>query len=84
MDKFLELSFINHIRNNDKIADKFFVTLEPIMDEFRKYVSKEIADEIEDKLFLDLATEAFEYAGVEGMKLAIGVIDGTIKQVIES
>ena len=83
MDKFLDLAFRNHIRNNDKITDKFFVTLEPIMDEFRKYVSKEIADDIQDKLFIDLATTALEYAGVEGMKLAIGVIDGTIKQVIE-
>ena len=46
MDKFLDLAFRNHIRNNDKITDKFFVTLEPIMDEFRKYVSKEIADDI--------------------------------------
>ena len=48
----------------------------------RKYLSKEIADDLEDS-FCELATDAMEFAGVEGMKLAIGVIDGTIKQVIE-
>ncbi len=82
MDKFLELSFRNHIRNNDELSDKFFKKLEPILDEMRKYLSKEIADDLEDS-FCELATDAMEFAGVEGMKLAIGVIDGTIKQVIE-
>lgn len=84
MDKFLELSFRNHIRNNDIIADKYYKILEPIMDEIRKYLSEDIAGYIEDKLFIELSSDALEYAGVEGMKLAIGVINGTIEQVIES
>lgn len=83
MDKFLELSFRNHLRNNDKIADEFYVILDPILSEIRKYVSQEIADKIENDIFLDVSTNALEYAGVVGMELAIGVMNGTIKQVIE-
>lgn len=83
MDKFLELSFRNHLRNNDKIADDFFVILDPLLVEIKKYLSKEIVEKIEEDIFLDVASDALEYAGVVGMKLAIGVIDGTIKQVIE-
>lgn len=82
MDKFLELSFRNHASNNDKIEDEFYTIFEPMLDEMRKYLSKEIADKIENQFIL-LATDAFVYSGVEGMKLAIGVINGTIKQVIE-
>lgn len=82
MNKFLELSFRNHIRNNEKIADEFYSKLEPILDEMRKYLSEDIACEIEN-LFLDLASDALEIAGVAGMELAIGVIEGTINQVIE-
>lgn len=82
MDKFLELSFRNHISENDKVIDYFYTMFEPMLDEMRKYLNKEIADDIENQFVL-LATEAFVYSGVEGMKLAIGVINGTIKQVIE-
>ena len=49
MDKFLELSFRNHTRQNDETIDQFYKILEPIMDEVRKYVSKEIADSIENE-----------------------------------
>lgn len=83
MDKFLELSFRNHLRNNDKIADEFFVILEPLLIEIKKYLSEEIAQKIEESIFLAVASDALEYAGVEGMKLAIGVMNETIKQVIE-
>lgn len=82
MDKFLELSFKNHISENDKVIDHFYSMFDPMFDEMRKYLSKDIADDIENQFVL-LATEAFVYSGVEGMKLAIGVINGTIKQVIE-
>lgn len=82
MDKFLELSFRNHISENDKVIDYFYTMFEPMLDEMRKYLNKELADDIENQFVL-LATEAFVYSGVEGMKLAIGVINGTIKQVIE-
>lgn len=82
MDKFLELSFRNHIRNNEHIADEFYAKLEPILDEMRKYLSEDIACEIEN-LFLDLAPDALEIAGVSGMELAIGVMNGTIEQRIE-
>lgn len=82
MNKFLELSFRNHIRNNENISDEFYAKLEPVLDEIRKYLSEDISCEIEN-LFLELASDALEIAGVTGMEFAIGVLNGTIKQIIE-
>lgn len=81
-NQFLELSFRNHIRNNDNILEPYEKIFEPIMENLREILSVKACDEIEEKLN-DCMNEALYVAGVLGMELAIGVINGTIQQRIE-
>lgn len=82
MDKFLELSFINHLRNHDEIAHKIDMCYEPVLKVLRETLSEKKCAEVEEMLS-DCQCEAMDIAGVTGMELAIGVINGTIKQCIE-
>lgn len=81
-NQFLELSFRNHMRNNDNLLEPYEKIFEPIMENLREKLSEKACDEIEE-LLSDCTTEALYVAGVLGMELAIGVMNGTIKQVIE-
>jgi hypothetical protein len=82
MNKFLELSFINHIRNNDDLITPYENCFNPIMEFVRERLSEKACDELQE-LLADCYTEGLHIAGVLGMGLAIGVTNGTIKQVIE-
>lgn len=82
MNSFLELSFRNHIRNNDSLLEPYEKIFEPIMENLRERLSTKVCDEIEESLN-DCMTEALYVAGVLGMELAIGVMNGTIQQRIE-
>ena len=82
MDKFLKLSFINQLRNNDEIASEIEKCYEPVIEALRETLSERKCAEIEE-LLSDCQCEAMDIAGVTGMELAIGVINGTIKQCIE-
>lgn len=82
MDKFLELSFMNHIRNNDNLITPYEDCFKPIMEFARERLSEKVCDELEE-LLADCYTDALHIAGVMGMELSIGVMNGTIKQVIE-
>ena len=82
MNKFLELSFMNHIRNNEDLVTPYEDCFEPIMHFARERLSKKACDELEE-LLTDCYTNALYIAGVTGMELAIGVANGNIKQVIE-
>lgn len=82
MDEFLRLSIRNQIRNEDKPADEFVSMFNPTWAGIKKYLNEDLAEELENDFF-DLASDAFEFAALWGMKLAIGVLNGTIKQVIE-
>lgn len=82
MNSFLELSFRNHIRNNDNLLEPYEKIFEPIMENLRERLSTKVCDEIEESLN-DCMTEALYVAGVLGMELAIGVMNGTIQQRIE-
>lgn len=81
MDEFLRLSIRNAVRNDganrDGIIDKFI----PLKEELEKILCSEMVEKLEDR-FLDLACDAFEESALFGMKLAIGVLNGTIKQTI--
>lgn len=81
-NQFLELSFRNHIRNNNKLTAGYEEIFEPIMESLRDKFSEKVCDELEE-LLSECMTDALYYAGVAGMELAIGVINGTIQQVIE-
>ena len=83
MDKFLELSFINHLRNHDEIGLQIEKCFEPVLDALRERLSKKACDDIEE-ILSDCKTDAVYLAGVTGMELAIGVMNGTIKQKIEA
>lgn len=82
MDEFLILSIRNALRNDDKPGDVFANLFSPNWVEIKKYLNAELAEELENNFF-DMASDAFEYAALYGMKLAIGVLDGSVKQVIE-
>lgn len=83
MNKFLELSFVNHLRNHDEIGAQIEKCFEPVMDALRERLSKKACDEIEE-ILSDCKMDAVYISGVTGMELAIGVINGTIEQKIES
>ena len=82
MNKFLELSFMNHIRNNDNLVASYENCFNAVMDFARERLSEKACDELEE-LLADCYTDGLHIAGVMGMELAIGVANGTIKQVIE-
>lgn len=83
LDKFLELSFLNYTndRSSDEFTGKVDALFEPIIEKIHSLLNKEIADDIEDSIMMAyLSTSTL--AGVEGMKVAIGVMNGSIKQNI--
>lgn len=82
MDNFLKLSFVNHLRNHDEIALGIEKCYEPVIEALRETLSERKCEEIEE-LLAECYVEAMDIAGVTGMELAIGVINGTIKQCIE-
>lgn len=79
MNKFYELSFVNHIRNNDELSEQFDKYFEPVINKLGEILSESKCAELED-LLSDCSSDALRFAGVVGMELAVGVIDGTIKQ----
>ena len=81
MNKFLELSFMNHIRNNDDLVAPYEDCFKPIMEFARERLSEKACDELEE-LLADCYTEGLHVAGTAGMELAIGVMNGTIQQHI--
>lgn len=83
MDEFLRLSIRNAVRNDDYKRDEIISSFNPVKERLEKILCKEVVEELEDE-FLDIACDAFEESALYGMKLAIGVLNGTIKQVIEA
>lgn len=81
MDKFLELAFRNHTRQNEELVKPYEQYFEPVMKFARERLSESACDELEE-LLMDCYVEALDYAGVLGMELAIGVMNGTIQQVL--
>lgn len=75
MDKFLEIVYENQLADSQK-GDMYEQFYKPFMHKIKGIVSKEIYDELEE-LFDDCSTENNRFYAVEGMKLAIGIMDGT-------
>lgn len=82
MNKFFELSFTNHIRNNDDLSLAFDKCYEPLVEKLREILSDRNCTELED-ILSDCSCNALHLAGVVGMELAVGVMNGTIEQTIE-
>lgn len=83
LDKFLELSFLNYTNDtaSDEFAGKVDDLFEPIIDRINSLLAMNIAAEIEDDIMQAYLT-TMTLSGVEGMKVAIGVMNGSIKQNI--
>lgn len=83
MNKFLELSFRNYLRNDkDHFISDYEKCFEPFKARLTTLFSKELCDELEE-LLDDCKTDALYVAGVAGMQLAINVLNGTDEQPIE-
>lgn len=82
MNKFLELSFMNYLRNDDSRALDYEACFDKVIEFAEERWSEKVCDDFRE-LLIDSFTEALYIAGVMGMELAIGVSNGTIKQVIE-
>lgn len=80
MDKFLEITFENQILAT-KDGDKFVEYFAPFMEKLKGIVSAELYEEF-DELLNGCANENNKFYGVEGMKLAMGVLDGTYQLTV--
>ena len=81
MNKFYELAFINHLRNNERLALEIEKIFEPVKKYAEERMSQKFCSELDD-ILTDCYTEAVHYAGTIGMELAFGVANGTIHQEI--
>lgn len=75
MDKFLEIVYNSQIASEAK-GDKFREYFEPFLLRLQELVSPKLYEELEE-LWADCAVVSSEFYAVEGMKLAIGIMDGT-------
>lgn len=80
MDKFLEITFENQILAT-KDGDKFVEYFAPFMEKLKGIVSAELYEEF-DELLNGCANQNNIFYGVQGMKLAMGVLDGTFQLTI--
>lgn len=75
MDKFLEIIYASQISDSEK-GDTYLELFKPVLESLKKTLSKELYDEIFEKI-IDCATECNRFYAVEGMKLAIGIMNET-------
>lgn len=82
MDKFLELAFTSQIADvNREYNDKVNGIVDEFTDELKKYLSSEITEELAEELF-GVVSQISKLSGTEGMKLAIGIMNGTYIPVV--
>lgn len=75
MDKFLEIIYASQISDSEK-GDTYIELFKPVLESLKKTLSKELYDDVFEK-FVDCATESNRFYAVEGMKLAIGIMNET-------
>ena len=75
MDKFLEIVYSNQIADGEK-GDKFSEFFNSFFEKLKATVSEELYDQFEE-IFTTCVVENNKYYAVEGMKLAIGIMDGS-------
>ena len=80
LDKFFEMAFTNYTTDNqsEEMKDKIDELFKPILDKLESLLAHDIVIELEESL-VDCYVTCTNIAGVEGMKLAIGVINGDIR-----
>lgn len=77
MDKFLEILCSNQLQNDNSCDDIF----RPFENALRKIVSDNLFDELME-LFTECMAKNNDYYALAGMKLAIGILDGTYVPVV--
>lgn len=75
MEKFLEIVYMNQFSDGEK-GDEFLRIFVPLLDRLKELLSEKLYDEIE-QLFVDCCVQNNSFYAVEGMKLAIGIMNGT-------
>ena len=75
MEKFLEIIYASQLSDSEK-GDTYLEFFKPILETLKKTLRKELYDEIFEE-FIDCSTECNRFYAVEGMKLAIGIMNGT-------
>lgn len=75
MEKFLEIVYMNQFLDGEK-GDEFLKIFIPLLDRLKELLSEKLYDEIE-QLFVDCCVQNNSFYAVEGMKLAIGIMNGT-------
>ena len=75
MEKFLQIVYTNQIEMTET-GDEYFKIFEPFMDRLKELLSESLYQELEE-LFNTCAVQSNSFYAVTGMKLAIGIMDGT-------
>ena len=75
MEKFLEIVYLNQFSSGEN-GDEFLKIFIPLLDRLKELLSEKLYDEIE-QLFIDCCVQNNSFYAVEGMKLAIGIMNGT-------
>jgi hypothetical protein len=76
MDKFLEIVFESQIINTAEKGDKASEYFKPFFDKLQGIVSEKVFEELMDS-FSECEVNTINYYAVEGMKLAIGIMNGS-------
>ena len=75
MDKFLEIVYSNQLADSEK-GDEFIKMFATFMDKLKGLLSESVYEELEES-FIDCCVQNNRFYAVEGMKLAIGIMDGS-------
>lgn len=75
MDKFLDIVYTNQLADGKK-GDEFIKTFAPFLEKLKDLLSEKLYEEIEE-LFTDCCSQNNRFYAVEGMKLAIEIMEGT-------
>lgn len=74
MDKFLDVIYLSQLEDTET-ADKFEEIFSPMLERLKELLSEKLFEEIEE-LFTDCCVENNRFYAIEGMKLAIDIMDG--------
>lgn len=81
MDNFLEVVCANQIMATTEQGDKYIEIFEPFMNKLKDIVSDKVYSELKET-FNSCVVENNSFYAVSGMKLAIGIMNGTYTPTI--
>jgi hypothetical protein len=75
MDKFLEIVCMSQIQDGEN-GEKYLKIFEPLLKRLQEIVSKDIYEELWE-IFVECSSTNNSFYAVEGMKLAIEIMNGS-------